>query len=49
MQWGHVVRQSNLEVIERTITTTGQILLIPAIDIATYWTSLPNGPATILP
>jgi hypothetical protein len=28
------------EVIERTITTDGQKLLIPDIDVATYWTSL---------
>jgi len=34
------------EVIERTTTAAGQILLLPEVDIATYWTSLGSGQAT---
>jgi hypothetical protein len=29
------------EVTERTITATGQLLLVPEIEVDTYWTSLP--------
>lgn len=37
------------EVIERTSTVTGQVLLFPDIEVATYWTSLPHDPVDILP
>lgn len=35
------------EVIERTISKTGQALLIPELEVATYWTSLADDQATI--
>ena len=34
---------------ERTITAQGQVLLLPDVEVATYWTSLPEDPADILP
>ncbi|PSR26545.1 MAG: hypothetical protein C7B43_13800 [Sulfobacillus benefaciens] len=37
------------EVVERTITAEGQTLLFPDIAVATYWTSLSQNPADILP
>ncbi len=35
-------------VTERTISKTGQLLLIPDIEVETYWTSLPDSPDTII-
>jgi hypothetical protein len=34
--------------IERTILTTGQILLMPEVEIETYWTTLNELPETIV-
>lgn len=36
------------EVIERTTTADGQILLVPDIEVSAYWTSLPDDPAVII-
>lgn len=36
------------EVIERTITADGQRLLVPEIEIATWWTSLKLSPKTVI-
>lgn len=36
------------QVIERTITKNGQILLVPDIEVNTYWTSLPDDEAEII-
>ena len=33
---------------ERTVLKTGQILLVPDIEVDTYWTSLPDEPQTII-
>lgn len=35
------------EVIERTIDKTGQTLLVPELEVATYWTSLADDPKTV--
>ncbi len=35
-------------VTERTILKTGQVLLVPDIEVETYWTSLPDSPQTII-
>jgi len=35
------------EVIERTIDKTGQVLLMPALEVATYWASLADDPKTL--
>lgn len=37
------------QVIERTVTADGPILLIPDIEIAVYWTSLTASPDDVLP
>ncbi len=37
------------QVIERTVTADGQILLLPDIEIAAYWTSLTASPDDVLP
>ena len=37
------------QVVERTITAQGQVLLLPDIEVATYWTSLADDPSDILP
>lgn len=34
-------------VTERTILKTGQVLLIPEVEVESYWTSLPDSPKTI--
>jgi len=36
------------EVTERTITADGQMLLVPQVEVDTYWTSLPDPPAMII-
>lgn len=36
------------EVTERTITADGQMLLVPQVEVDTYWTSLPDPPAVIV-
>ena len=36
------------QVTERTITAKGQHLLLPEIDVETYWTSLPHEPEVII-
>ena len=36
------------QVTERTLTPTGQALLEPDMDVATFWTSLPDPPETVL-
>jgi len=36
------------EVTERTITANGQMLLVPQVEVDTYWTSLPDPPAVIV-
>lgn len=36
------------EVTERTITATGQLLLVPEIEVDTYWTSLPCPPKEVI-
>ncbi|WDM02985.1 IS1380 family transposase [Alicyclobacillus cycloheptanicus] len=36
------------EVIERTTTADGQMLLVPEIEVSAYWTSLPDAPAVII-
>jgi hypothetical protein len=36
------------EVTERTITADGQMLLVPQVEVDTYWTSLPDSPAVII-
>ncbi|MCL6598953.1 MAG: IS1380 family transposase [Alicyclobacillus macrosporangiidus] len=36
------------EVIERTTTADGQILLVPEIEVSAYWTSLPDEPSVII-
>lgn len=46
---GHAPERVVYEVVERTITAEGQGLLIPQIDVATYWTSLSDAPEEILP
>lgn len=46
---GHPPERIVYAVTERTITAAGQILLLPEIEVATYWTSLSDAPATILP
>ena len=35
-------------VTERTITAKGQLLLVPEIDVETYWTSLDHEPSVIV-
>lgn len=53
---GSVIRQPNnvnepirivYEVIERTISRTGQVLLIPEVEAHTYSTSLPDSPCSV--
>ena len=39
---GHAEERIVYQVIERTITPQGQILCGPEIEVATYWTSLPD-------
>ncbi len=34
-------------VTERTILKTGQVLLVPDVEVESYWTSLPDAPQTI--
>ena len=46
---GHAPERIVYEVIERTITAGGQVLCVPEIDVATYWTSLPDAPEVVLP
>ncbi len=46
---GHALERIVYEVVERTSTADGQLLLLPQIDVATYWTSLPDEPAKVLP
>jgi hypothetical protein len=36
------------EVIERTISANGQVLLIPDVEVNTFWTSLPDAPSQII-
>lgn len=36
------------EVTERTITADGQMLLIPRVEVDTYWTSLPDPPPIVI-
>lgn len=36
------------QVTERTITADGQRLLLPEIEVETYWTSLPHAPAVVI-
>jgi len=36
------------EVIERTITADAQMLLVPQVEVDTYWTSLPDRPAVMV-
>ncbi|MCL6444974.1 MAG: IS1380 family transposase [Alicyclobacillus sp.] len=36
------------EVIERTTTADGQILLVPDMEVSAYWTSLPDDPAVLI-
>lgn len=43
---GDVFRRVIFEVTERTIDATGQVLLIPQYEVATYWTSLEPDEAT---
>lgn len=35
-------------VVERTITASGQYLMMPDLEVETYWTTLPDSPATII-
>ena len=46
---GHAPERCVYQVIERTITADGQILLIPDIEVAAYWTSLTATPDDVLP
>lgn len=46
---GHAPERCVYQVIERTITADGQILLIPDIEVAAYWTSLTATPDDALP
>ena len=46
---GHDPVRVVYQVVERTITAQGQVLLLPDVEAATYWTSLPEDPADILP
>lgn len=46
---GHAAERIIYQVTERTITPQGQILCIADIEVATYWTSLPDPAATLLP
>lgn len=36
------------EVVERTITSDGQALLVPELSFSLYWTTLPDAPSTII-
>lgn len=36
------------QVTERTITASGQLLLVPEVDVETYWTSLPCSPKDVI-
>ena len=46
---GHTPERCVYQVIERTILADGQILLIPDIEIAAYWTSVTAAPDDVLP
>jgi hypothetical protein len=46
---GHVPERIVYEVIERTSTASGQMLCVPEVEVATYWTSLADPVADILP
>lgn len=46
---GHDPERIVYEVVERTSTADGQLLLVPQIEVATYWTSLAHEPAKVLP
>ncbi len=46
---GHAPERCVHQVIERTVTADGQILLIPNIKVAAYWTSLTAPPDDVLP
>jgi hypothetical protein len=48
---GHDPVRVVYQVVERTITARGPVLLLPDVDVevATYWTSLQEDPADILP
>lgn len=35
-------------VTRRTIEANGQVLLLPKVEVETYWTSLPDDPATVI-
>ena len=45
---GHAPVRVAYEVIERTITAKGEHLLLPEIEVASYWTSLPHTPLEVL-
>lgn len=36
------------QVTERTVTATGQLLLVPEVEVETYWTSLPCPPKEVI-
>lgn len=45
---GHAAVRVVYEVVERTITAKGEHLLVPDIEVASYWTSLPDAPAEVI-
>ncbi len=46
---GHESERVVYQVVERTITAEGQILLIPEVEVTTYWTSLEVPAEAVLP
>lgn len=46
---GHAAERIVYQVVERTITPDGQILCVPDIEVATYWTSLADPASELLP
>ncbi len=46
---GHAPERCVYQVIERTVTADGQILLLPFFEGAAYWMCLPAPPDNVLP